>query len=65
MNKILTRKEWGQSVAETFSAAVESTYKSMIEEAVRQEREVCAKMADAHGFYGEAIAKDIRARGNT
>ena len=64
MNKILTRKEWEQSVAETFSAAVESTYKSLIEEAVRQEREACAKVAE-EGLIGHTIAKAIRARGNT
>ena len=27
------------------------------------EREACAKAADAHDFYGAAIAKDIRTRG--
>ena len=27
------------------------------------EREECAKVCDEHGFYGEAPARDIRARG--
>ena len=27
------------------------------------EREACAKVCDEHGFYGEAPARDIRARG--
>ena len=66
MNKILTQKEWEQSVAETFSTAVESTYKSMIDEAVRQEREACAKLAnDFKAFHGDVIADAIRARSNT
>lgn len=66
MNKILTQKEWEQSVAETFSAAVESTYKSMIDEAVQREREACAKVCEKDGLlWGRRYAAAIRARGNT
>ena len=66
MNRILTRKEWEQSVAETFSAAVESTYKSMIDEAVRQEREAIAEMVeDWDSADPRDIAAAIRARSNT
>ena len=36
----------------------------MLVDAVKAEREACAKVCDEHGFYGEAPARDIRARGN-
>ena len=68
MNRILTRKEWEQSVAETFSAAVESTYKSLLDEAVRQEREAIAEMVedwDSDSADPRDIAAAIRARSNT
>ena len=38
--------------------------KPIVEAAVLAEREACAKVCDEHGFYGEAPARDIRARGN-
>ena len=71
MNRILTQKEWEQSVAETFSAVVESTYKSMIDEAVQREREACAKVCermarrtdDIRSAALEMAAENIRARG--
>ncbi len=55
----------------------EETLKRMITEAVKNERESCAKVADkisdkyAYGYYGnevdtaDEIADAIRARGNT
>lgn len=69
MNRILTQKEWEQSVAETFSTAVESTYKSMIDDAVAAEREACAQVCDELAArdklsnYYRVAAAAIRARG--
>ena len=39
--KPLTKKEWEASVAETFSACVQSTYQDLIDEAVLAERAAC------------------------
>lgn len=66
--KPLTQEEWQKSVAEAFNSAVESAYRDMIDEAVKTEREACAKIADeyANGLernYSELIADAIRARG--
>lgn len=68
MNKPLTKKEWEQSVANAWQTAVEATYKDMIEKAVLEEREACARVVEAspsydwHRFACEAAAA-IRARG--
>ena len=64
MSKPLTKKEWRESVAEMWSEAVKSTYQDLIDEAVKAEREACAKLVDhilkeGGGTYGDAI----RARG--
>ena len=70
--KPLTRKEWQASLAEMWEAAVESTYKDLIAEAVAAEREACAKAVlaiandDAGNPYKQALrigAEAIRARG--
>ena len=75
--KPLTKKEWETSVAETFSACVKSTYQDLIDEAVKAEREACAKVCDEkvnaeyatgkvdHNEMGwtQACAIAIRARG--
>ena len=50
MNKPLTKKEWEKSVAEAWSTAIEATYKDMIEKAVLEEREACAKVSEAKGL---------------
>ena len=50
MNKPLTKKEWEKSVAEAWSTAIEATYKDMIEKAVLEEREACAKVAWDYGW---------------
>lgn len=64
MNKPLTKKEWEKSVAETWSTAIEATYKDMIEKAVLEEREACAKVCEnAPEPDGRDLAKRIRARG--
>ena len=69
MSRPLTKKEWEQSVADTFSAVVESTYKDMIEKAVLEEREACAKVCDELAArdklsnYYKVAANAIRARG--
>ena len=44
--KPLTKKEWRDSVAEMWSEAVKSTYQDLIDEAVKAEREACAKVCD-------------------
>ena len=46
MSKPLTKKEWEKSVANAWSTAIEATYKDMIEKAVLEEREACAKMCE-------------------
>ena len=48
----LLDKAWGIEQLERFAALVAAN-----------EREACAKVCDEHGFYGEAPARDIRARG--
>ena len=73
MNKPLTKKQWEQSVAEAWSTAIEATYKDMIDGAVKEEREECAKLCE---FYAKKISEgsiagkaliatafEIRARG--
>lgn len=64
MNKPLTKKEWEQSVANAWSTAIEATYKDMIEKAVLEEREFCAKIFENEDclFEGKHIAAAIRAR---
>ena len=72
MNKPLTKKEWEQSVASAWSTAVEATYKDMIEKAVLEEREACAKMCDdlvldhpgRADLTANQCASAIRARGD-
>jgi hypothetical protein len=44
--KPLTKKEWESSVADAFSLAVKSTYQDLIDEAVKAEREACAKVCE-------------------
>jgi hypothetical protein len=66
--KPLTKKEWQASLAEMWEAAVESTYKDLIAQAVLDEREACAKLFDDRdngvGFYEpHEPAEIIRARG--
>jgi hypothetical protein len=63
----LTKKQWEASVAEMWSASVKATCQDLIDEAVKAEREACAKIADewAVGWPhpSEVIAERIRARG--
>ena len=68
--KPLTKKEWEASVAETFSACVQSTYQDLIDAAVKAEREACAKLCEPQEAHDDPltawkIAKAIRARGTT
>ena len=46
MVKPLTAAEFQQSVADAFSAAVESTCQDLIKAAVEAEREACARVAE-------------------
>ena len=58
MNKPLTKKEWEKSVAEAWSTAIEATYKDMIEKAVLEEREACAKVCeDSYARFKELWEK--------
>jgi hypothetical protein len=77
MTSPLTKKQWEASVAEMWSASVKATCQDLIDEAVKAEREACAKEADKrlHDYTmltsnppqsGAAwsIASAIRARGD-
>jgi len=43
---ILTKEQWEASIAETWSATIKATYQHLIDEAVKAEREACAKVCD-------------------
>lgn len=63
--KPLTVKEFEASVAEMWGSAVESTYRDLIEKAVLEEREACAKLCEEqYEYYGydHIFAAKIRAR---
>ena len=70
---ILTKEQWKASVAETWSAAIKATYQHLIDEAVKAEREACAKLADEYATWGgsnffdwfKKLSAAIRARGET
>ena len=61
MNKLITEREWQQSVAEAFGHAVKSTYQDLIEKAVAEEREACAKILDrnAEVCSNNSILRDV------
>jgi hypothetical protein len=60
---ILTKEQWEASVAETWSASIKATYQHLIDEAVKAEREACAKVCDDHfGWTPRMIGETIRAR---
>jgi hypothetical protein len=64
----LTKEQWGASVAEAWSASVKATYQDLINEAVKAEREACAKVCEQTNDgtpynLAEACAEAIRARG--
>jgi hypothetical protein len=63
---ILTKEQWETSVAEAWSASIKATYQHLIDEAVKAEREACAKVCESMNKYmddGEECATAIRARG--
>ena len=65
---ILTKEQWETSVAEAWSASIKTTYQHLIDEAVKAEREACAKVCDAFqardvGMQPAECAGAIRARG--
>jgi len=63
---ILTKKEWETSVSEAWSASIKATYQELIDEAIKAEREACAKLCEEqYEYYGHdhVFAKAIRARG--
>ena len=59
----LTKKQWEASVAEMWSASVKATCQDLIDEAVKAEREACAKVCDELLPLGNKCAYAIRARG--
>ena len=64
----LTKEQWEASVAEAWSASVKATYQDLINEAVKAEREACAKVCEQTNDgtpynLAEACAEAIRARG--
>jgi hypothetical protein len=79
MTSPLTKKQWEASVAEMWSASVKATCQDLIDEAVKAEREACAKLVeDSWMAFSrtpnrrlditpfpelEYVAKVIRARG--
>ena len=65
MTSPLTKKQWEASVAEMWSASVKATCQDLIDEAVKAEREACAKVAEQVGQHKNhiGIAAAIRARG--
>jgi len=63
-SKPMTKKEWVASVNEMWKSAVEFAYKDLIDEAVKAEREACAKLCeDSVEYAGGELASQIRARG--
>jgi hypothetical protein len=61
---ILTKEQWEASVTETWSASIKATYQHLIDEAVKTEREACAKVCeDSVEEAGDELAWQIRARG--
>lgn len=68
MNRILTTEQWHESLAEAFHKAVKSACQDLIDEAVKAEREACAKLCDEMGnsdtnTHAWDAAAAIRARG--
>jgi hypothetical protein len=61
---ILTKEQWEASVTEMWSASIKATYQHLIDEAVKAEREACAKVCeDSVEYAGDTLAEAIRARG--
>lgn len=66
---ILTKEQWETSVAEAWSASIKATYQHLIDEAVKAEREACAKIVENEAWqytspvWAVEIVNDIRARG--
>ena len=76
MTSPLTKKQWEASVAEMWSASVKATCQDLIDEAVKAEREACAKLcedisntrANMNAAWRNGcrdVATEIRARGQT
>ena len=64
MVKPVTAAEFQQSVADAFSAAVESTYQDLIKAAVLAEREACLKECEqiASKYHTKRYATDWQAQ---
>ncbi len=58
---ILTKKEWQESVNQMWSDSVKDAYKDLLEKAILEEREACAKICEDEGWNFAAF--EIRARG--
>ena len=55
----MAREVWGERAILPFNEL--ERFAALV---AAHEREQCAKVCDEHGFYGEAPARDIRARGD-
>jgi hypothetical protein len=67
---ILTKEQWETSVAEAWSDSIKATYQHLIDEAVKAEREACAKVCEEYETNNDItatwlniVAEAIRARG--
>ena len=67
---ILTKEQWEASVTEMWSASIKATYQHLIDEAVKAEREACAKLCEEYETNNDImatwlniVAEAIRARG--
>ena len=61
---ILTKEQWEASIAETWSASIKATYQHLIDEAVKAEREACAKVCDEFpdvGYVNKKLKADYHA----
>jgi hypothetical protein len=54
---ILTKEQWEASVAETWSASIKATYQHLIDEAVKAEREACAKVCNGIAIEARTLWK--------
>jgi predicted secreted protein len=55
---ILTKEQWEASIAETWSASIKATYQHLIDEAVKAEREACAKIVEEHAKVYASLEKN-------
>ena len=69
-NKLLSEKEWTDSVQQIWDECIRKSIEEQIKEAVEAEREACAKMCEDLEVFnedepGRSAANAIRARGQS